>query len=67
MDQLEVYVAFFCLEYNIKPKDIDIELRLYQSDEIVVHKPEWKDIQLIMEKTVEFDKILEIIKSELED
>lgn len=67
MDQLEVYVAYFCLEYKVKPKDIDIELRLYQSDEIVIHKPEWKDIQLIMEKIVDFDKRIELIKSERED
>ncbi len=67
MDQLEIYVAYFCLEYKINPKDIEIELRLYQSDEIVVHKPEWKDIRELMNKIIAFDKRIEIEKSELED
>jgi len=67
MDQLEIYVALFCLEYKIKPKDIDIELRLYQSDEIVVHKPEHKDIVEIMNKIITFDKKLELIKADSED
>lgn len=30
MDQLMVYAALFCLEYKIKPGDIDFELRIYQ-------------------------------------
>jgi hypothetical protein len=67
MSQLEIYVAFFCLEYKINPKDIDIELRLYQSDLIVVHKPEWKDIREIMDKIIDFDKRLELIKTDTED
>ena len=32
--QLEIYAAFFCLEYRVKPHDIWISLRLYQNDEI---------------------------------
>ncbi len=67
MDQLEIYVAYFCLEYKVNPKDIDVELRLYQSDQIVVHKPEWKDIREIMAKTLAFSKRLDIIKSDTEE
>ncbi len=32
--QLEVYAALFCLEYGASPFDIEIELRIYQRDEI---------------------------------
>lgn len=32
--QLEVYAALFCLEYMVSPFDIEIELRIYQNDEI---------------------------------
>ena len=39
MHQLEVYAALFCLEYGYKPNDIGIELRLYQSDEVIVEEP----------------------------
>lgn len=67
MRQLEIYAAYFCLEYKIKPEEIEIELRIYQLDEILVHKPEPEDIKRIMEKIVEFDKAIEQIKSDMED
>lgn len=67
MRQLEIYTALFCLEYKVKPEEIEIELRIYQSDEIVVHKPEGEDIRLIMDKIVDFDKRIDQIKAELED
>jgi len=68
MRQLEIYAAYFCLEYKVDPSSIEIELRIYQSDEIVIHKPEAEDILYLMEKIVDFDKRIELIKSdELED
>ena len=30
MEQLEIYAALFCLEYKVKPADIEMELRIYQ-------------------------------------
>ena len=66
MTQLEIYTALFCLEYKIKPSDIEIELRLYQSDEVVYHNPTIEDIVPIIDKIVTFDKIISKIK-ELED
>ena len=64
MEQLMIYAALFCLEYRIKPSDIDIELRLYQSDEIFGHKPEPDEITRIMDKIVAFDRIISKIKEE---
>jgi hypothetical protein len=64
MEQLLIYVALFCLEYKFKPSEIDIELRLYQSDEILFHKPSVDEILPIMDKIVTFDKVLTKIKSE---
>lgn len=64
MEQLEVYAALFCLEYRIRPGDIDIELRLYQNDEIVVHNPTAEDIVPIMDKIIHLNNILEEIDSE---
>lgn len=58
MEQLEIYAALFCLEYKIKPGDIDIELRIYQNDEVLYHKPTAEDIVPIMDKIVHLDKIL---------
>lgn len=64
MEQLEVYAALFCLEYKVKPGEIDIELRLYQNDEILVHNPTAEDILPIMDKIVHLNKILERIDGE---
>lgn len=59
MEQLEIYAALFCLEYRVKPGEIDIELRIYQNDEIIVHNPTAEDILPIMDKIVHLNKILE--------
>lgn len=58
IEQLEIYAALFCLEYKIKPVDIDIELRIYQNDEILVHNPEGEDILKVMDKIIHLDKLL---------
>ena len=59
MEQLEIYAALFCLEYKIKPGDIDMELRIYQNDDILVHNPTAEDIVPIMDKIVHLNKIIE--------
>lgn len=66
MEQLMIYAALFCLEYKYKPSEIEIELRIYQSDEIVVHNPEPEEIFAIIDKIIAFDKIITKIKSEEE-
>lgn len=66
MEQLEVYAALFCLEYKIKPSNIDMELRLYQNDEVLIHVPTAEDIVPIMDKIITFDKALMKIKMETE-
>lgn len=58
MDQLKIYAAMFCLEYKIKPGDINIELRIYQNDEILYHEPGPDEILPITDKIVTFDKII---------
>ncbi len=60
--QLEVYAAIFCLEYNASPLEIEIELRIYQRDEIRVFEPIPEAILEIMDKIVEFDQQIEAIK-----
>ena len=58
MEQLMIYAALFCLEYKIKPNDIEMELRIYQNDEVIVHNPCGDEIIPIMDKIIHFDKIL---------
>lgn len=60
--QLEIYAALFCLEYQVDPFEIEIELRIYQRDEIKAFEPSPELIVSIMEKIIEFDQQIEAIK-----
>ena len=64
MEQLEVYAALFCLEYKHKPSEIEMELRIYQNDEILVMSPTVEDIAPIMDQIITADKIIERLKHE---
>lgn len=64
MEQLMIYAALFCLEYKIKPTDIEIELRIYQSDEVLYHNPPAEDIRSIMDRIIYLDKMLEQLDCE---
>lgn len=65
LHQLEIYAALFCLEYNIKPGEMNgIELRIYQNDDILIGNPEADDILPIMDKIITFDKIIDSVKEE---
>ena len=64
MEQLFVYAALFCLEYNKKPGNIGIELRIYQNDDVVYCQPDAEIIVPIMDKIITFDKVITKIKSE---
>ena len=59
IEQLEIYAALFCLEYKVKPGEIDMELRIYQNDEVLIHNPTAEDILPIMDKIVHLNKLLE--------
>lgn len=62
LEQLEVYAAIFCLEYDVSPFEIRIELRIYQGDDVQIYEPNSEKILAIMEKIVEFDQKIELIK-----
>lgn len=64
MDQLYIYDALFCLEYGMDPKEITIEDRIYQNDDIMIDNPESDMISFIMDKIITFDKILIKLKEE---
>lgn len=63
-EQLEIYAALFCLEYDYKPSELDIELRIYQSNKIDIWKPEIDVIVPKMEKIISADKVLSKIINE---
>ena len=63
MEQLYIYAALFCLEYKIKPADIEMETRIYQFDEVVVDEPTVEDIAPIMDKIITFDRVINEIRA----
>ena len=62
MEQLMVYAALFCLEYHVRPGEIDMELRIYQNNDILYYNPSVEDIAPIMDKIITFNKLIEEIK-----
>ena len=57
MEQLEIYAALFCLEYKIRPSEIEMELRIYQNDETVIHIPTAERIVEIMNTIKHLDEL----------
>lgn len=64
MRQLVIYVAIFCLEYDLRPGELDITLRIYQNDEIWEETPELDMIAHIMDAIIRHDKQIELMKVE---
>lgn len=58
LEQLRIYAALFCLEYAVNPNKIEIELRIYQNDDILAEQPDPDVIIHIMDKIITFDKLL---------
>lgn len=65
MEQLMVYAALFCLEYKFKPGEIEMELRIYQNDEIIFHNPTADDIAPIMDTIIHSDKMIREMNGEV--
>lgn len=64
MEQLRIYAALFCLDYDIRPKDIEMELRIYQSNDYKIETPTAEVILPIMDKIVRFDDIINDLRQE---
>jgi hypothetical protein len=68
-NQLYVYAALFCLEYEMKPMQIETELRIYQNDEVKflpssdgLADPDF--ITHVMSRIVYFDRRINEIRAE---
>ena len=62
MEQLYIYAALFCLEYEISPKDITICLRIYQNNDIWEDNPTPEIILPVMDKIVHSNKLLKEVE-----
>ncbi len=50
MNQLLIYAALFCLEYDKNPNDFTTELSIYQNEDVVTYFPSANEIQAYMDK-----------------
>ena len=64
MEQLLIYAALFCLEYKVKPGEIETELRIYQNDEIIYHNATAEDILPVIDDIIHHSNILERMNEE---
>lgn len=64
IEQLQIYAALFFLDYReYKVKDVDIELRIYQTNQdVVIDIPETEDILTIMDKIKKLDATINNMK-----
>lgn len=63
MKQLEIYAAFFCLEYEVNPNEVLVHLRIYQSNEILVLEPEPSEIWDVMDHVIWSNGIVDKLKT----
>lgn len=64
--QLKIYAGLFCLEYGVKPFDIDMEFRIYQNNEVELYEGDADEIFHIMDRIITGNKLLKEIRKELE-
>lgn len=66
MDQLVVYAALYCLQHDITPSDIKIELRIYQSGDVLIHEPDLDEMVHAIDYIKTASKWLDEIITEVE-
>jgi hypothetical protein len=58
-EQVMIYAGLFCLEYRIKPSDIETELRIYQAGQVSVCTPSPSDIVAVCNHIVHANNVLD--------
>lgn len=63
LKQLRIYAALFCLDFGCRPDDFkDINLRIYQNNDIVEESVGVNEIVPIMDKMITVDKIIRKVR-----
>jgi hypothetical protein len=57
--QLYVYAAFFCLEYDFRPFEIDGQLRIYQGNEVRMYDLDRNYLAVVYDKILVSNQIIE--------
>jgi hypothetical protein len=63
-DQLVIYAALFCLEYEQKPFDMLIELRIYQGNKVRLLEADPDEVFHAMDRILTGTRLLEQIRQE---
>lgn len=64
VDQLLIYAALFCLEYKFNAFEIQIELRIYQNDEVKIFDADPDEVTHIMAQIKHFDALITRLREE---
>lgn len=62
--QLECYCALFCLEYQFRPHELEIEMRIYQNNQIQAFEADPDTVFMVMDRYVEYTKLLTDLREE---
>ena len=62
LEQCEIYAALFCLEYRVDPATLDMDLRIYQNNEMFQEIPKVDRIYEIMNLIIRDCDILRTLK-----
>lgn len=62
--QLIIYAALFCLEYDFKPIDLQMEFRIYQNDDVEVYDGDPIEVTAVMSQIVVYDRRIEELRTE---
>ena len=65
IEQLMVYAALFCLEYKYTPNQLNMELRIYQNDDVEILVPNPDDIYDIMEHIKHLNELLLSVEGDI--
>lgn len=57
-DQLIIYAAIYCVTNNVDTDSIDIELRIYQNDDVQIYEPTCEEMNEYISSMVEADNIV---------
>ena len=63
-DQLIIYAALFCLEYEYKPWDLMIELRIYQSNKVKFMEADPDEVFRAMDRIIHGTRLIEEIHAD---
>lgn len=65
IEQVMVYAALFCLEYKYSPDQVNMELRIYQNDDVEILVPNPDDIYDIMEHIKHLNELLLAVEGDI--